>query len=143
MKAPKTNLGTARVGAMLCLTLCLAGFGLVGCEKDEPPPPLPAATAEEKPEEPLVLEAEDAGEEEDAAVKKVGGGGTFRKKSDLAACCAALQQNAANAPPPTNLYLGQAAAYCQALAAQGKDKASAASGIAGMLKGAGMPGACR
>lgn len=115
----------------------------VGCEKDEPPPPLPEATAEEKPTAPLQLEAEDAGEE-DAGDDTPKAGGPFKPKSSgLKACCNALTANAQSAPPPTNAYMIQAAAFCHQAAASGQDNATALSAIGGMLKGAGLPGACR
>ena len=113
-----------------------------GCKKDEPPPPMPSAAPAPTPSAPLVLAVEDAGPDvvdaSDGGKKKVYGGGS--SSGGLKACCNALSQNAASAPPPTSLYLMQAAAYCNAAAAQGK---TSAAGIAGMLKGAGMPAACR
>jgi hypothetical protein len=119
-----------------------------GCKKDEPPPPLPSAAPAPTPAAPVVLAPEDAGPDvfdagEDAAdaadAKKVVGGGS----SGLQRCCAALQQNAASAPPPTNVYMLQAAAACNAAVAAGKDKSSILGVVAGALRGAGLPGACR
>ena len=133
----------APIGLGLLAPVLLTAY--MGCKKDEPPPPLPSAAPEETAAAPLELEPEDAGPEDadaDADKPKKGGKGV-RRKGGLAACCSALKQNAANAPPPTNLYLMQAAAICSSLNAQGKDKASAAGSIAGALKGAGLPAACR
>jgi hypothetical protein len=115
------------------------------CNPDKDPEPLPeASTTTTTPE--TSLEVEDAGEDvEDAAAdadadakKPVG-----VPAANLKACCQALSQNAASAPPPTNLYMQQAAAACLAAVAQGKDKSTITGIVAGALKGAGMPAACR
>ncbi|MBK7581481.1 MAG: acyltransferase [Myxococcales bacterium] len=113
-----------------------------GCKKEEPPPPLPSAAPASTPSAPLVLEVEDAGDDGDAAdadadAKK----GTYVPSASLKACCNALAQNAASAPPPTNMYMMQAAAACNAAVAQGKT--SVAGIVSGALKGASMPAACR
>ena len=127
------------------LILPLGGLVYSGCKKDEPPPPLPSAAPAATPSAPLELAVEDASPDvEDASDADADAKpGPYKPAASLKACCAALQQNAASAPPPTNRYMMQAAAVCNAAAAQGKDKASAAGMIAGALKGAGMPAACR
>jgi hypothetical protein len=135
----RTLLAPIALGLMLPATV----LGYAGCKKDEPPPPLPSAAPANTPSAPLVLEVEDAGEDVEDADADAKPTGPYKPAASLKACCAALQQNAASAPPPTNMYMLQAAAVCNAAAAQGKDKASAAGIISGALKGAGMPAACR
>jgi len=124
--------------------LSLAAASLaVGCKKEEPPPPLPSAQPVAATAAPLQLKPEDAGVAKPAeagAPKKVGHGGGG---GGLSACCAALSQNSTMAPEPTKTYMVQAAAMCQALAAQGKDKAAVGGMLLGALRGAGMPAACR
>jgi hypothetical protein len=118
--------------------------GYTGCKKDEPPPPLPSAAPETTASAPpLELLPEDAGplvEDADAAPPKrgKGGGGSSVKK-----CCDALQQNSHSAPEPNATYLKQAAATCYAMAAGGQGQPSVLGAISGMLRGAGMPAACR
>lgn len=137
----RTLLAPIALGLMLPLGVALYS----GCKKDEPPPPLPSAAPATTPSAPVVLEVEDAGDDGDAddgdasdAKKGVG-----VPAASLKACCNALAQNAASAPPPTNMYMMQAAAACNAAVAQGKDKASVVGIVSGALKGAGMPAACR
>jgi hypothetical protein len=129
----------------LLAPLAMAG-GCDKCKKDTAPPPLPTATETASAAPEVALTVEDAGEDvEDAddgdaadAAKVV-----YKPAASLKNCCAALAQNAASAPPPTNIYLTQAAAACNAAVAQGKDKASVIAIVSGALKGAGMPAACR
>lgn len=122
--------------------LPLVAFVAAGCKKEEPPPPLPSAQPVVANTAPLQLKPEDAAvpsaEVPPPPVKKGGGGG-----GGLAACCAALQQNSTMAPEPTKTYMMQAAGLCQALAAQGKDKAAVGGMLMGALRGAGMPTACK
>jgi hypothetical protein len=117
---------------------------LWGCKKEEePPPPLPSAAPASTPAPPLELTPEDAGKgdaDADAAKPKTG---TGKPGASLSACCSALMQNSKSAPPPQNMYMMQAAGVCQALVAQGKEKASIVGAVSGALKGAGMPAACR
>lgn len=105
-----------------------------GCKKDEPPPPLPSATAPATTSAPVLeLAVEDAGvDADDGAPKKVGKGG--RPGGNIMKCCQALKQNAANAPPPTNAYLYNLAASCEAMAKGGATSFPA---------GAGQVAACR
>lgn len=125
------------------LSLAMTTWLATGCKKDEPPPPLPSAAPVATAPAPLQLKPEDAGVKAlpvDAGKKKVagkGGGG-----GGLGPCCAALQQNAASAPPPTNGYMLQAAAMCQTLNAQGAGKAAVGS-LLGLMRGAGLPAACK
>jgi len=130
------------IGSVSVLSLVLAGALAPGCKKDEPPPPLPSAQPVATNTAPLELKPEDAGlpPPEAGPPKKVykGGGG-----GGLSACCAALAQNATMAPEQNKAYMLQAAAMCQAFAAQGKDKAAVAGILMGALKGAGMPTACK
>lgn len=136
MKAPSLR----HLPRLSFVALALSAWG---CKKEEPPPPLPSAqpapvnTAplQLKPEDPVVPPAHDAAV---PPVRKGGGGG-----GGLAACCAALQQNSTMAPEPTKTYMVQAAAMCQALAAQGKDKGAVGGMLLGALRGAGMPAACK
>lgn len=123
------------------LSLTAAIFA-IGCKKEEPPPPLPSAQPVTANTAPLQLKPEDAGVPPpvDAAPPKKGGG---HGGGGLSACCAALQQNSTMAPEPTKTYMVQAAAMCQALAAQGKDKAAVGGMLLGALRGAGMPAACK
>jgi hypothetical protein len=121
----------------------LALLAFTGCKKEEAPPPLPApepapgATAE-----PLQLEEdEDAGLPKEE-VKKTGTG-KAPAAANLSACCSALRQNAASAPKPTSDYMLQAAAMCDALAAQGKDKSTMIAALSTALRGANLPSGCR
>lgn len=128
---------------LVSLSIPMSLLAFVGCKKDEPPPPLPAAAApapEPSPTlaiEPVPEVVPDAG----APAKKLGGG--VAVPSNLQACCSALAQNANNAPEPNATYMKQAAATCGVLAAQGKDKGSLVAVLSGMLKGAGLPAACK
>lgn len=126
------------LGTLSLLTL------VVGCKKEEPPPPLPsAAPVVTAPPQPLQLKVEDAAvpppAESAEAPKKTGGG----HAGGLGPCCAALAQNATMAPEPNKTYMLQAAALCQALAAQGKDKAAIGGMLMSALRGAGMPTSCK
>jgi hypothetical protein len=130
---------------LVSLALPVSSLVVVGCKKDEAPPPLPTATAAPAPEpspvlaiEPVPDVAPDAGP---VTARKVGGAAA--PAANMQACCNALAQNAASAPEPNATYMKQAAATCGVLAAQGKDKGSLVAVIAGMLKGAGMPAACK
>jgi hypothetical protein len=142
-KAPESVTRTLLAPLAIGLMLPASALAYAGCKKEEPPPPLPSAAPANTPTAPLVLEVEDAGEDVEDADADAKPTGPYKPAASLKACCAALQQNAASAPPPTNMYMLQAAAVCNAAAAQGKDKASAAGIISGALKGAGMPAACR
>lgn len=129
---------------LVTMTLPIASFATVGCKKDEPPPPLPAAVAP-APEPSPVLAIEpvpDAVPDAGAPAKKAVGGGA-PAASNLQACCNALAQNAASAPEPNATYMKQAAGTCGVLAAQGKDKGSLIAVLSGILKGAGLPAACK
>ncbi|MCB9576774.1 MAG: acyltransferase [Polyangiaceae bacterium] len=128
---------------LLGLLLPVTVVSYAGCKKEEPPPPLPSAAPVSTPSAPLELAIEDAGDEGDADAeagpKKTG---PYKPAPSLKACCNALAQNAANAPPPTNAYMLQAAAACNAAVAQGKSSGSVLAVVRGALKGAGMPAAC-
>lgn len=129
------------LGSFVALSLSVAGLLAAGCKKEEAPPPLPSAQPVAANTAPLELKPEDAGvkpPEAGPAPKKYG-----TKSGGLSACCAALAQNATMAPPPTNGYMLQAAAMCQSLAAQGKDKAAVGGMLLGALQGAGLPAACK
>jgi hypothetical protein len=124
-------------------SLVLTSWLVTGCKKDEPPPPLPSAAPVATAPAPLQLKPEDAGVKAlpvDAGKKKTGGHGSGG--GGLGPCCAALQQNAASAPPPTNGYMLQAAAMCQSLNAQGAGKQAVGS-LLGLMRGAGLPAACK
>lgn len=142
--APNSVTRTWLAPLCLGLTLPLSAVLYGGCKKDEPPPPLPSAAPATTPSAPLVLEVEDAGDDGDAADGDADGPkGPFKPAASMKACCNALSQNAASAPPPTNMYLLSAAAACNAAVVQGKDKSTISGIVAGALKGAGMPAACR
>jgi len=131
------------LGTMAPALLLLTIGAVTGCKKEEPPPPLPsAAPVATAPPAPLQLKPIDAGAPPapSASAKPVGhgsGGG------GLGPCCAALSQNATMQAEPTKSYMMQAAAMCQAFAAQGKDKAALGGMLMTVLKGAGMPTACK
>ena len=129
---------------LVSLTIPLTTIVLVGCKKDEAPPPLPSAAAPAtEPSPVLAIEpVPDAAHDAGAPAKKLTGGGVA-SATNLKACCSALAQNAASAPEPNATYMKQAAATCEILAAQGKDKGSLVAVITGMLKGAGVPAACK
>ncbi len=131
--------------APLGLGLLIPAGGLLapGCKKDEPPPPLPSSEPVAAPSAPLELTIEDAGPEADADADVKKKRGPYKPAPSLKACCSALAQNAASAPPPTNAYMLQAAAACNAAVAQGKSSGSVLAVVRGALKGAGMPSACR
>ena len=125
------------------VSLVLTTWVVTGCKKDEPPPPLPsAAPIATAPPAPLQLRPEDAGVKAPPhdAGKKVGKGGPGG--GGLGPCCKALEQNAASAPPPNNGYMLQAAQMCKALNAQGAPK-TAVNSLLGLLRGAGLPAACK
>jgi hypothetical protein len=129
---------------LISLVLPIASLSFVSCKKEEAPPPLPSAAPASEPAPLLALEPvntpePDAGTE----VKKVGGGGVAKPSGNLQACCNALRQNAASAPEPTKTYMGQAADTCGVLAAQGKEAGSAIAILTGLLRGAGVPAACK
>jgi hypothetical protein len=127
----------------LGLLLPVVAVSYAGCKKEEPPPPLPSAAPVTTPSAPLELAIEDAGDDGDADAeagpKKTG---PYKPAASLKACCNALAQNAVSAPPPTNAYMLQAAAACNAAVAQGKSAGSILAVVRGALKGAGMPAAC-
>jgi hypothetical protein len=123
----------------LALTSMLATLALTSCKKDEPPPPLPSA-APQVTSAPQAVELQPIAEAiPDAAAstvaKKVAG-----KPASIAACCAALEQNAASAPEPNKTYMLQAAAFCKS---QGAANAAIVGVLQGMLRGAGLPAACK
>lgn len=132
-----SSLNTAGV----VLALAVIGASASGCQKDEAPPPLPEA---KKVEEPKVeeLKIPDAGSEEVEEEKKKATGGARKAGGALSACCAALRQNAANAPEPTKGHMMTAAAACDAANKSGTQAPFLAT-LAGLLKGAGAPSACR
>jgi hypothetical protein len=132
------------LGLLAPVSFLMATGVVTGCKKEEPPPPLPSAQPVTAAPAPLQLKPEDAGVKPpptDSGVKKVAHGGGHGG-GGLGPCCAALQQNAASAPPPTNGYMLQAAAMCQALNAQGMGKAAVGQ-LLGLMRGAGMPPACK
>jgi hypothetical protein len=132
--SPKRPTAFALISALLL-------FGAAsGCQNKETPPPLPTAKPATTPST-LKLEApkeEDAGGPK-KTVKKGGG----KSQGTLGACCAALRQNAAGAPPETAGHMQNAAAACDAANATGAGKAGFAGVLGGLLKGAGMPPACK
>lgn len=139
----RTLLRTVLTPAALGL-LVSAGLLAPGCKKDDPPPPpLPSATASTEVAAPLELTPEDAGVDApdgDGGKKKLGGGGPA---TSFKACCAALHQNAKSAPEPTAGYMRLAAGTCDGMAASGRDSAAIRAAVQGMLRGAGVPSACR
>lgn len=143
--APRSVTRTWLAPLCLGLTIPLSLVFYGGCKKDEPPPPLPSAAPATTPSAPVELAVEDSGpdvedaSDADADAKKV----TGPAGPSMKACCNALAQNAASAPPPTNMYMQAAAAACSAAVAQSKDKATISGIVAGALKGAQMPAACR
>jgi hypothetical protein len=143
--APQSVTRTWIAPLALGLTIPLTAALYAGCKKEEPPPPLPSAAPATTPSAPVELVVEDAGPDvEDAAdadadAKKV----TGQPGASMKACCNALAQNAASAPPPTNMYMQAAAQACTTAVAQSKDKSTISGIVAGMLKGAQMPAACR
>jgi hypothetical protein len=136
------------LGLLAPAYLFVASGMVAGCKKEEPPPPLPAAAPVTAAPAPLQLKPMDAGVKPpaDAGAPKKGphGGGGGGHAGGLGACCAALQQNATMAADmTTKTVMIQAAAMCQAMAAQGKDKAAVAGTLNGILRGMGMPAPCR
>ena len=129
----------AQVLAPLLVSLLVPALGAAtGCKKDEPPPPLPSATAPVvaapvATPEPIQLEPEpEALPSASASVTPPKGTGTG---SSIKKCCSALRQNAANAPEPNKTYMLQAAAAC--------DAGAQVSGLMTMLRGVGLPAACK
>ena len=120
----------------VCLLVPVLGAGATGCKKDEPPPPLPSASpvaaaptpppapVEILPEEPPAPSASAS-----AAPPKTG------TTSSLKKCCSALRQNAASAPEPNKTYMLTAAQAC--------DMGAGIPALSSMLRGAGMPAACK
>ncbi|HMA94088.1 MAG TPA: hypothetical protein VKP30_15460 [Polyangiaceae bacterium] len=129
---------------LVSVALPISLLAFTGCKKDDPPPPLPsAASAAPEPNPVLAIEpVPDVVPDAGVPVKK-GGGGVASPAANLQACCNALAQNAASAPEPNATYMKQAAGTCGVLAAQGKDKGTLIAAIAGLLKGAGLPAACK
>jgi hypothetical protein len=125
-----------------CGALGLVALLVTACDKEAPPPPPLPPAEPAAASAPLELKVLDAGVEEPPEEDKPKGKGGARP-GGLAPCCAALQQNATMAPEPTKTYMVQAAAFCSAAAAQGQDRAAAMGMILGMLKGAGLPAACK
>lgn len=129
---------------LVSMSLPLAPIAFMGCKKDEPPPPLPTAAAPAaEPSQVIAIEpVPDVLPDAGTTAKKVGGG-VAAPAGNLQACCNALAQNAASAPEPNATYMKQAAATCGVLAQQGKDKGTLVAVLSGILKGAGMPAACK
>jgi len=132
----------APIAIGLLIPTLVTAYG--GCKKDEPPPPLPSAAPEPATTAPpLELVAEDSGPVDtgtDAPKPK----GTGRPAGSLKACCQALQQNSASAPEPNATYMKQAAATCfSMIGTPGASQGNILGVVSGMLKGAGMPAACR
>jgi hypothetical protein len=131
------------VSLLVALALPLASLSFVSCKKEEAPPPLPSAAPATEPAPVLALEPVNAPEPDAGTEVKKVSGGVAKPSGNLQACCNALNQNATNAPEPTATYMKQAAATCGVLAAQGKEAGSAVAVLAGILRGAGMPAACK
>ena len=137
-------MNTSRVAAistalLLPLLITISG-NIAGCKKDEPPPPMPEGTAQGTAPVQTIDVPVDAPEEvgdADADAKPTGGGG-----SNIMACCNALANAAGQSPPPNNMYLKAAADYCMG-ASKAPNTRQTLSQIAGMLRGASLPGACR
>ncbi|HEY2410100.1 MAG TPA: hypothetical protein VGI10_29050 [Polyangiaceae bacterium] len=128
-------------GAML-FGVAVSGFS--GCKKDEPPPPLPTAavTAAPTPSAPLELAPEEpvASAAPTESVKKPTGGAPAQSFSN---CCKALLQNAQSAPEPNKTYMVTAGNMCTSMVAAGQGGPSIATALQGVLRGVGMPSACR
>lgn len=124
------------------LAVCCLALAAPGCKQDEAPPPLPEAKPAPTPTtlELAPPEEEDAGAEEEKP-KPTGKGGA-KAGGALSACCAALRQNAASAPPETAGHMLNAASLCDAANATGT-KAGFLATLGGLLKGAGIPAACK
>ncbi len=124
----------------LALSSALVALALTSCKKEEPPPPLPSATPQVAPP-PQTVELQPIAEAiPDAAASAVVKKGVAGKPASIAACCAALEQNAASAPEPNKTYMMQAAAFCKS---QGAANAAIIGVLQGMLRGAGLPAACK
>lgn len=127
-----------------CLIACLGAalsMASLGCQKEEEPPPLPTAKPAPTPSTLAILpEEEDAGGPKEE--KKKTGTGTGRRGA-LSACCSALRQNAANLPEPSKGHMLTAAAACDAANASGTPTNAFTGTLAGLLRGASMPPACR
>lgn len=122
---------------LVCLLVPLVGAATTGCKKDEPPPPLPSASppAAATPTQtaPIELVPEEIpvpSASASATPPKGTGTGTSLKK-----CCAALRQNAASAPEPNKTYMLNAATAC--------DMGASIGALGGLLRGAGLPAACK
>jgi hypothetical protein len=121
--------------------------GYTGCKKDEPPPPMPSAAPAPTPTptEALTLVPEtpivDAGAEDADAGHHTGTGTSAG--AGLKNCCSALASNAALAPSPNKEYLLAAAQACSIAVGAGQSNAAVMATISGMLRGAGMPAACK
>lgn len=130
--------------AVIGLLISASAASVVGCKKDEPPPPLPTAapTTTATPTAPLVLapEVPVASAAPVDSAKKVGGTGVA---TSFANCCKALSQNAASAPEPTKTTMTQAAAMCNSMVSAGAGGPTVVTAIQGLLRGVGMPSACR
>lgn len=128
---------------LVSVALPLASLSFVSCKKEEAPPPLPSAPPATEPAPVLTLEPVNTPEPDAGTEVKKGGGGAAKPSGNLQACCNALNQNAASAPEPTATYMKQAAATCGVLASQGKEAGSAIAILSGILRGAGVPAACK
>ena len=135
---PSTGAVPSRAPSRLRFWPLLAALALpLGCQKDEPPPPLPAppaasATTDTAPIE-LLPEAPPPEPTASATATPTKTGGS--SGSSIKKCCAALRQNAESAPEPNKTYMLQAAAVC--------DAGAQMPAITSMLKGAGLPTACK
>lgn len=130
--------GTLRSGVAVLGALLLLGAAS-GCQNKETPPPLPTAKPPATASTVVLTPPED---EDAGAVKKPVKKGTG-SPGGLAACCKALRQNAASAPPETQGHMLNAAAACDAANATGVGKAVFGGQLSGLLRGAGMPPACK
>jgi hypothetical protein len=121
---------------LVCLLVPFAGTTATGCKKDEPPPPLPSAApppaATPTQTAPIELVPEEIpAPSASASVTPPKTGST----SSLKKCCAALRQNAASAPEPNKTYMLNAATAC--------DMGASIGALGGLLRGAGLPAACK
>jgi hypothetical protein len=128
---------------IIALALPITSLSFVSCKKEEPPPPLPSAAPATEPAPVLALEPISAPEPDAGVEPKKGGVGGAKRAGGLQACCAALAQNAASAPEPNATYMKQAADTCNVLARQGNEAGSAVTILSNMLRGAGVPAACK
>lgn len=139
----QTSKVTASVLGSMVVGVLIAGTSFVGCKKDEPPPPLPSAApvAAPTPSAPLELAPEEppAPSASAAEVKKPSGG----PSQNFSNCCKALLQNAQSAPEPNKTYMVTAGNMCTSMVAAGQGGPSIVSALQGVLRGVGMPSACR